>query len=221
MDRADALAACNRSLLRAFSRQTTERLNDRLPVRMALSWLEHFLAQNVAKEVRKDSLVIRRAGAALASAGQPGAEAVRELLAATHEIDKAFLRNVAGIPVGIVIRHDEIEPIRRQRIERLLQVAYHVLQSGQTAPNLRSALQGAYPRAELERLIQDLMRLYAQETRALSRSLHMPMLLAPLRDRLTRTLYEVMTEAAVALARQAAAAVYRRTPAQGDSVRLK
>jgi len=49
-----------------------------LPLRLALPALEPFLAENVAKEVRKDALVIRRAGEALA----PGA--AREILAAAR-----------------------------------------------------------------------------------------------------------------------------------------
>ncbi|WP_165873433.1 hypothetical protein [Parasulfuritortus cantonensis] len=207
MDRADALASCNRSLLRAFSRHVAVGLNDRLPVRMALPWLEHFLNQNVAKEIKKDTLVIRRAGAPL------GADAVRELLAAARDVDRHFLRNVAGIPVDIVIRYDEIEPIRRQRIERLGSAAHAVLSAWPDGRGARSACQAAYPRAELERQVHELLHLYARETRALAGALHMPMLLAPLRDRLARALYEVMTEAAGVLARRAGQEVFRRRPA--------
>ncbi|NTV95708.1 MAG: hypothetical protein HGA75_09865 [Thiobacillus sp.] len=209
MDRTDALAACDRALLRAFSRHTTERLNAYLPMRLALPWLDRFLALNVAKEVRKDSLVIRRAG----QLAGPDADAatVRELLAVTREIDRDFLRQVAGMPFDIVIRYDEIEPIRRQRIERLIQATRHILAAWQTAPGARAALQAAYGRADLERLVLELMRLYARETQALSHSLRLPMLLSPLRDKLAHALYEVMTEAADGLARQAAGVAYRRT----------
>lgn len=208
MDRADALASCNRALLRAYSRHTTERLNAYLPIRMALPWLECFLAMNVAKEVRKDGLVIRHAGNTPTADASP--DAVRELLADTREIDRAFLKQVAGLPVDIIIRYEEIEPIRRQRIERLLAATRQILEGWRTAPNARAALRNAYPRADLERLLHELLRLYALETQALSRSLRLPVLLTPMRDHLARALYEVMTEAASELARQAADVVYRR-----------
>lgn len=214
MDRVEALTACNSAILRAFSRLTTERLNAYLPVRMALPWLERFLVMNLAKEVQKDSLVIHRAGRALATDARPDSVAVRELLAATREIDRAFLSKVAGMPVNIIIRYDEIEPIRRQRIEGQMAATQRILDSWQTAPNARAAIQTAYARADLERLVHELMRLYARETQALSRSLRLPMLLSPLRNQLARALFEVMTEVAGTLARQAAASAYRRLPAR-------
>ncbi len=208
MDQADALTYCERSLLRAFSRHTTERLNAYLPLRMALPWLERFLTLNLNKEVRKDSLAIHRAAAV--SAGESEAEAVRALLAADREIDRDFLKQVVGMPFDIVIRYQEIEPIRRQRVERLMHTCQRIQASWQTAPNARAAIQAAYPRAELEHAIAEMLRLYARETQALSHSLRLPFLLSPLRDQLARALYEVMTEAAAGLAREAAGVVYRR-----------
>ena len=58
---ARVLARLNRALLEAFSRRTTEALRGTLPLRLALPHLEPLLARNVAKEVRKDALVIARA----------------------------------------------------------------------------------------------------------------------------------------------------------------
>lgn len=60
MDRSGALAVLNRKILEAYSRRTTDTLRAALPLRLALPHLEPVLARNVAKEMQKDALVIRR-----------------------------------------------------------------------------------------------------------------------------------------------------------------
>jgi hypothetical protein len=206
MDRVAALAALDRRMLEAFSRRTTDALRAALPLRVALPHLEPFLALNVAKEVRKDALVIRRAGEALAAGVPPGPEAARQILQAAKEIDREFLGKLGHFPVRIEIPYARIDPLRLQRIERGLGFAYGVLEAWRRGLKLRDA----FPRAELERHVLDLFELYARETQALSHSVRLPRLLAPLRERLAQGLLGVMSEAGRALAREIAAAVHRR-----------
>lgn len=211
MRRADALAALNRALLHAYSRATTAHLAATLPLRLVQPWLDRFLALNVAKEVRKDSLAIHRAAAALAAGGPPSAPAaVSELLAAGRAVDRAFLREIASLPVDILIRYEEIEAVRRQRIDRQLRAAHRILDAWRDAPDARAALRQAYPGDQLANLLHELMRLYAMETQALSRSLRLPLLLLPLREPLVAALAGSMNAAATAVTRRAVAAVRRR-----------
>jgi len=213
MNHVHAMAALNRKILEAYSQRTSETLRTAMPMRMALPTLENFLAMNVAKEVQKDALVIRRVGEDVALGLQPTDDAASQLFAATQEIDRAFLARAENLPVGIVIRYDEIAPLRTQRIDKLLTAAYRILEAGRTVRGSRSAIRSAicstYARDDFERLLQDLLRLYALETRALSRSLSLPRLLAPLRERLAKSLYEVMSDTANRLARELASCVYR------------
>ena len=120
MDRVRVLAELDRRILEAYSRRTTQALRGALPLRLALPHLEPLLARNVAKEVRKDALVIRCAGDALAAGARPGQDALEGLLAQGRAIDGDFLARVGKFPIGIVVRYEEILPLRRQRIERLL-----------------------------------------------------------------------------------------------------
>lgn len=205
----DVLAAFDRRILETYSHRTTAALRAVLPLRVALPRIEPFLALNVAKEVQKDTLVIRRAGEALRHGTAPGAAMVRQLFHATQEIDRAFLAKVGGLPVGIVIRYEEIEPIRMRRIERLLGAAHAILERWPPGSGGRVALRASCPRPELEQLLHDLMRLYALETQALSRSLRLPALLVPLREGIARSLYRIMNDAAGCLARELAATVHR------------
>ena len=180
-DRARTLAAVNRRILETFSRRTVDALRDMLPVRLALPHLEPVLALNVAKEARKDALVIRCGAEALATGAAPGSETVRRLLEETKSIDRAFLDRIGAFPVGIVIHYQEVAPVRTQRIQRLLFAAYRILDAWRTASGLRAALRASYPQPELERDLCDILKLYALETNALSRSVRLPAVLTPLR----------------------------------------
>jgi hypothetical protein len=204
-----ALAALNRKILECYSRRTAEALRAVLPLRLALPRIEPFLALNVAKEVQKDALVISRVGEALAAGSPPGVDTRQQLFDATREIDRAFLAQVGGFPVGIVIRYEEIAPVRKQRIDRLLGAAYRILDAWRRERGGRAAMRSSYSRAEFERLMHDLLRLYALETQTLSRSVRLPALLAPLREPLAHSLYNVMNDAAKRLANELAGAVYR------------
>ena len=210
MDRVEALARLNRRMLEEFSWRTTNALRAALPVRLALPHLEPVLALNVAKEAHKDALVIRCAAAALAAGSPPGRATVQRLLEETKGIDRIFLDRVGTFPVGIVIRYEDVAPARAQRIERLLFSAYRIFGAWQTAGGIRAALRASYLQPELERELYDMLQLYALETNALSRSVRLPALLTPLRERLARGMYSVMNAAGVQLARDLSRAVYRR-----------
>lgn len=210
MDRSDALVALDRKILDAYSRRTTNALRAALPLRIALPHIEPVLARNVAKEMQKDALVIRRAGEALAAGFPPNGEALRRLLEATKEIDRAFLTQVGSLPLRIVIPYEEIMPVRMERIERLSGAAYRVLNAWQRQSGVRAAMQASYPRVELERLLLDLLQLYALETRILSRSVRLPMLLAPVRERIAQSLQGIMNDTAKRLAAELTSVVYRR-----------
>ncbi len=208
MSPARTLSAWNRKILETFSVRTVDALRAALPLRLALPRIESFLAENVAKEAQKDGLVIRRVGEALAEGRMPDEEWSRQVLAATKEIDRAFLARVTDFPIGIVIRYEEIEPVRKQRINALRDASCRILEVWRSAGGGRKAIRACLPRAELERLLLDLMRLYALETKALSRSLRLPALLVPLRERLAQSLYEVMNDVAARLAREVGTIVY-------------
>ena len=211
MNRAAALAALNRRLLERFSRRTTSTLRTILPLRVALPRIEPFLALNVAKEVRKDALVIEHAALALAQCARPGRELVERVLAQARAVDREFLGDVARFPVRIEIPYARIEPLRRQRIERGLELAWRILDGWERRRRIREVV----PREELEARLREILVLYAQETQALSHSVRLPGLLAALRERLAQGLLGVMQEAAARLAAEAARGVHRRRRTNG------
>ena len=192
--------------MREFSRRTTDALRATLPLRLALPHLEPLLALNVAKEARKDALVIRRAGDAVATGSPPGPEVAREILEATKAIDREFLGQVGRFPVRIRISYERIDPPRLRRIERGLDLSYRILDAWRRGEPLRTA----FSKDEFGRRMLELLELYARETQTLSRSVRLPALLEPVRERLAQGLLRGMNDAATRLAGELARAVYRR-----------
>ena len=208
MHKARLLADLNRQLLEAYSRRTTAALRARLPLPVALPWLDRLLHINVEKEVRKDARVIVAAAHA-AKTGQPIDDAmVAALLKITQEIDRDFLAQARG-PLEIPIRYDAVNPVRMQRIRRLLDASWHLCHVWSPRYTLRSALDAHFPAAELDRLLFELMVLYARETQVLGESVRMPALLSPLRRRVLAGLFETMEKNAAGLSREAAGRIRR------------
>ena len=210
MDRARALAILNGRILAAYSRRTIESLRAALPLRLALQHLEPLLARNVEKEIRKDALVIGCAAESLARGVPPGREAVQQLLEATRSIDRAFFDGLIGFPVRIVVNYDDIAPTRAQRMERLMDAAYRILTAWHTEGRLRRALHAVFPRPDLERLLREMLRLYALETRVLGRSVRVAALLMPVSERAAERLFSIMDEVGARLAAEIVCTVYRQ-----------
>ncbi len=210
MKPAHSLARLNGRILNAYSRRTTTALRAALPLRLALPHLEPVLALNVDKEVKKDTLVILRARELMRAGPLDWNEVLPQLLQATKEIDRLFLSRVGAFPVDIVIRYEEIAPIRARRMKLLYDAALKILAARDRDLRLRGAMQASFSRDEFAQLLDQLFRLYAEETRSLSRSVRLPALLVPLRELIAQELLNVMLRVARPLALEIAAAAYRR-----------
>lgn len=217
MDRANALARVNGRILAAYSARTITALRDSLPLRLALPHLEPVLTLNLDKEIRKDTLVIRRAAAALAAGAPLDLADVHKLFAETQAIDQDFINRVNSFPVRVVIRYAEIEPLRTRRIECLAAVAYRTLAAWRKNPSVRAALRATYSQPDFERVASEVFDLYAREVRALCRSVRLPTLLEPLRESFAHNLLDVMTGVGLRLVREIAHDVYdiRQRPERG------
>ncbi len=210
MQKARSLARLNGRILNAYSRRTTTALRAALPLRLALPHLEPVLVLNVAKEVRKDTLVILRAHELAAANPADWSDVLPQLLHATKEIDRLFLARVGAFPVDIVIRYEEIAPIRTRRMKLLYDAALKILTARDRDLRLRGAMHATFSRDEFTQLLEQLFRLYAEETRSLSRSVRLPALLVPLRELIAQELLNVMLRVARPLALEIAATAYRR-----------
>jgi hypothetical protein len=137
-------------------------------------------------------------------------EVLPQLLQATKEIDREFLSRVGAFPVDIVIRYEEIAPVRTRRIKLLYDAALKILAARDRDLRLRGAMQAIFSREEFAQLLDQLFRLYAEETRYISRSVRLPALLVPLRELIAQELLAVMNRVARPLALDIAATVFQR-----------
>lgn len=209
-----SLARLNGRILNAYSRRTTAALRAVLPLRLALPHLEPVLTLNVDKEVEKDTLVIQHARE-LPTGSTPDWNALLpQLLLATKEIDRTFLARVGRFPVEIVVRYEEIVPIRARRMKLLHESALRILHAHGKGHRLRGAIHASFSREEFVQLFYELFRLYAEETRSLSRSVRLPGPLVALRELIAQELLKVMLDVAKPLALEIAATAFRPTAAK-------
>jgi hypothetical protein len=146
--------------------------------------------------------VIARAAEALAAGAPPGEAAARALLAEARDIDRAFLERVGAFAVRIRVPYESIESLRLQRVRIGLDTAYGALGAWRSGQRLRQR----FAPGELEQRLQEMLRLYAEETLALSDAVSLPAILAPLRRRVAERLRDAMRRAASSLQRRAPAA---------------
>lgn len=149
--------------------------------------------------------MIERAAELLTAARTPGDDDAARLLAQARDIDREFLIGTRGLPVQLDIPYARIEPLRRKRIARGLDLALRVLAGWRDARRLRHAM----PADALERRLRELLQLYCEETAALAGGVRTSGALAAVRGRAARALLEIMTAEAEGLAREAARAVHR------------
>ena len=163
------------------------------------------LAENVAKEARKDALVIRCAAQALASGARLGASEAQRLLSDARNIDRQFLARAAGLPLRLEIPYARVEPLRRRRIELGLDLAYRILAAWRGGGRLREAL----PAEALEQRLQEMLALYCEETVELGRGVRASGPIAAVRERAARGLREIMISVASRLAREVVMSIHR------------
>ena len=167
--------------------------------------MEPILADNVAKEARKDALVVGCAARALAAGAPPGEAALEQLLAEARAIDRQFLARAAALPVRLDVPYARIEPLRRRRIALGLELAYRVLAAWRGRRRLREAF-GA---RDLEERLRALLALYCEETAELGRGVRTSGPLSALRGHAADRLREAMMGVAAQLAQEVARAVHR------------
>ena len=200
----------NRYMMEAFSQRTVEGLKNYSLFRLALPAFQSFLDINVSKEVEKDQIVIARAAELNQTGFQPGSAHINALLHKSRKIDQAFLRKASAFPINIQIQYQDIEQYRKMRIELLIQSSYNILSHWEHKSSFRSTVYELYNEDQFRDLLQNLLGLYADETRMLSRSVRIPSLLSLARDSVTQTITTVMDQEAKALARSLAHTIYHR-----------
>ena len=201
----------NAYMMREFSERTISGLRKHNLFKLILPPFKSFLEINLDKEVDKHREIITLANAALIQGRSPADADTELLLQKSLEIDQAFLHKAAALSSAIDIHYSEINPIRRRRIEYLLDANYKVLAGWDINRNFRGVIAGLFNPPDFGTLLRDVLYLYIEETRVLSKSVKIPRKLTFASNRLIDTVHTEMKNVADKLAVDLANTVFRRT----------
>ena len=210
VNKARILCAMSDFMMREFSQRTIDRLGRKRLFKLILPAFEPFLLININKEIEKNHYAIYQSVDALKHRRQPDDSDTKLLLKKAREIDEEFLRKANALSSAINIRYQDIERVRRKRIEHLLQSSYRILNKWQDIPQIRVVIASLFDQKQFHILLHDILSLYIDETKILSNSVKIPHALFFVRDSILQTIHSVMAEVAEELATELTDRVYRK-----------
>ena len=199
-------------MMREFSRHTVAGLKEYKLFKLLLPPFKSFLEINLEKEIDKHQALITCALAAARRGQAPDPGDTAQLLNRAREIDQAFLQKAHAFSTAINIPYHEIDPIRQRRIELVNAAAYRLLVNWQQTTSFRRLAHGQYSREQFRSLLMEILSLYIEETRVLSKSVKIPRHLTRFSDSLINTVHDVMQKVAGELSQHLTDQVYKRTP---------
>lgn len=200
MDKVGILRAKDRQILQDFSRRCMEGLQARSLVSLPLPFLRTYMNANVAKEVDKDRLIIEYAAGRFREGKACRDHDIEKMFELTKEVDKAFLRKVTVPSLSIKVRYEDIEAVRKARIDCIARFVHELLASWEDEKPLEDAVRTAYTGQAFRERMTEVLHLYNRETRVLSNSIR---LFGPLQmavDAFAETLYRTMEEVTESMA---------------------
>ena len=215
VDKVRLLCAMNRFMMQEFSQRTVEALKQGTLFSLMLPPLQSFLEINLQKEVKKDQLVLTSAAVAHKTGKEADSREVQRLLQEARSIDRNFLRQASPFPINIDIQYYDIEEIRQQRIELMIEAATRLFARWETIPRFREAVASLYDAQQFRSLLYEILHLYSHETRMLHNSIHMPGIISMARNSLAQTIYSTMERVSAELAGELSRKVYRRMQGNG------
>ncbi|MFV1977538.1 MAG: hypothetical protein ACC651_17495 [Candidatus Scalindua sp.] len=177
---------------------------------MMLPPFQSFLDLNVTKEEKKDNFVISTAYHAIQEGKSLKEITIAPLLQEARKIDQKFLQQTFLLPISINIQYQEVEQIRRQRMELLLCAAYHLFEQWGNKPDIRSTFSKLFNQDQFSEWLYKILHLYNQETKILSHSVRLPSLLGLARNKLSNTIYSIMEDVSQQLITELTQIIYRR-----------
>jgi hypothetical protein len=173
MDRVTVLCDKDRDMMYEFSRRSLERVSGRSPLLISLPFFSTYMEANVKKEVEKDRLIIEEAAQAY-MAGRPACDLdLEDIFEKTKQVDKAFLDNLPIPSFSLSLRYSDFADIRIQRIWRISRTVYALLANWRDTASFTDAARKAYTGEAFKDILAEILHLYNEETRMLSKSIRL------------------------------------------------
>jgi len=194
MDKVTVLCDKDRGMMYEYSRRSLDRV-DRHSLRLiSLPFFSAYLDANVKKEVEKDRLIIEEAAEAY-KAGRPACDLdLEDIFEKTKHIDKAFLENLLIPSFSLSVRYSDFADIRIQRIWLISRTVYSLLEHWRDTSSFTDAVRNAYTGIRFKEILVEILHLYNQETRMLSKSIRLFSPFNKAVNTYVETLYQAMEE---------------------------
>ena len=178
----------------SFSQQSVSRASSHSLLLTALPFFSAYLDANVKKEVDKDRLIIEIAAGEYRAGTPLGEVNLEDIFEKTKQIDKAFLKKIFIPSLSFSLRYSDFADIRIQRIWLISNTVFTLLENWPDTASFADAVKNAYTDTKFKERLIDILHLYNEETRMLSKSLR---LFGPLNKAVVsaaETLYRAMEE---------------------------
>ena len=194
MDKVTVLCDKDRAMMYDYSRRSLDRIDRHSSRLISLPFFSAYLDANVKKEVEKDRLIIEEAAEAY-KAGRPACDLdLEDIFEKTKQVDRAFLGNLLIPSFSFSLRYSDFADIRIQRIWLISRTVYNLLGHWRDTSSFADAVRNAYTGKKFKEILAEILHLYNQETRMLSKSIR---LFSPFNKAVStyvETLYQAMEE---------------------------
>jgi hypothetical protein len=207
VDKVSILCEKDKDLMFEFSRRSLGRVGNQSLLLGVLPFFSNYIDSNVKKEVDKDRLIIEEAAGAYA-AGKPVCDLdLEDIFDKTKSIDRVFL-NRLPLSSSFVVCYSDFADIRLQRIWRISKTVYAILKNWPDSSSFTDAVRQTYTGDTFKAILSDILHLYNEETRMLSKSLRLLPPFNKAAQKCTETLYQAMEEVTEDIAEQYARKIF-------------
>lgn len=194
MDKVTVLCNKDRDMMYEYSRRSLDRISGHSLLLISLPFFSTYLDANVKKEVEKDRLIIEEAAEAY-KAGKPACDLdLEDIFEKTKQVDKAFLENLLIPSFSLSVRYSDFADIRIQRIWRISRTVYTLLAHWRDTASFTDAVRNAYTGKAFKEILAEILHLYNQETRMLSKSIRLFSPFSKAVNTYVETLFQAMEE---------------------------
>jgi hypothetical protein len=219
MNKVEVLCDRDREMMLEFSGLCVRRLNAHLPLRLFLSLFQHFLDDNVLKEIEKDRLIIEHAAEGF-ERGRGSADIdVDGLFEITKKVDKEFLKKLSTPVCSMEVRYDDFSEIRKKRIVYLVNMVSDLLCNWHAASPFSDIVKNTFAEKSYQELLREVLHLYNVETRLLSNSITFHGPAGRAKDLFADKLFDTMEKAAEDIAVSYTRKVYMTPVSASGQVR--
>jgi hypothetical protein len=173
VDRVAVLCEKDRDLLHRFSQQSLNRAEKSTLLLTALPFFSGYLEANVKKEIDKDRLIIETASKEYAAGKEACELDLEEIFERTKSVDRAFMDTLFIPTLSFHVRYSDFADIRIQRIWLIAKTVYGLLKHWPDTASFPEAVRAAYSEPDFRERLADILHLYNEETRILSKSIRL------------------------------------------------